>query len=322
MKKSAPQIRKLFFCAAITAIATSASATVSLFEPFNYDPAVATTLKGQKPDTRQWNNAGPAATPIDDATTGMPHVEAGNLTMPAGVPAATGNMAVFGGAGEGTRINVDTSGQTIAVDGTTLYYSLGLKVTSTGHLTATGQILTCFTQYLDGGSGSQTSLGALLWVKPGSDVNHYKLGFGPNGSSAHILWDEGHDYPVGATQFIVASDTQPTTGINADDISRVWYNPTSLGGSAPAPNVTTTLHDFADTANAVVGDMNFFGSFEIRRPPSPSNDYPDINTVFIDELRLGTSYAEVTPTLSAPEPSILGIFVLGVGMFGRRRRGR
>src|SRR5205823_165289 len=180
----------------------------------------------------------------DDASTGMPHPELGNLSVPAQMPSPTGNMGVFGGIGEGTRINVDTSGLTIAADGTTLYYAMALKVGSTGHLTATGQILTCFTQYLNGGSGSQTSLGAVIWVKPGSDTGHYKLGMSSHGSSGEIVWDEAHDYLNGSTQFVVADDTMTTSGINADDISRLWINPTQLGGAEPAANIVTRIKDF------------------------------------------------------------------------------
>src|SRR5205814_2875415 len=168
---------------------------------------------------------------------------------------------------------------------------------SVDHLTATGQILTCFTQYLNGGTGSQSSLGAVLWVKPGSDTGHYKLGMSSRGASGEVVWDESHDYVNGSTQFLVADDTMTTFGVNADDISRLWINPTQLGSAEPAANIVTRLKDFNPSAGS--GDMNFFGSFEIRRPPAGQTvDITDVNSIAIDELRLGTSFAEVTPIVT------------------------
>ena len=113
-----------------------------------------------------------------------------------------------------------------------------------------------------------------------------------------IVWDESHNYVNGSTQFVVADDTQTTFGVNADDISRMWINPTSLGGSEPTPNIATKAKDF--NPNATQGDMNFFGSFELRRVAPPQTvDITDVNSIAIDELRLGTSFAEVTPLATA-----------------------
>jgi hypothetical protein len=276
--------------------AALAAGLVSLHEPFNYDPAAITQLTDQAAPypNHPWNQAGPGG---GDASTGLPHPVAGNLPMPGGMVAARGNMALFGGAGEGTRINVSSDNQTITTDGTTLYYSLALRVASVDHLTATGQILTCFTQYLNGGTGSQSSLGAVLWVKPGSDTGHYKLGLSSRGASAEVVWDESHDYVNGSTQFVVADDTLTTAGQNADDMSRIWFNPIQLGGAEPPANIITKLKDF--NSSATVGDMNFFGSFEIRRPPATQTiNITDVNSIAIDELRLGTSFAEVTPVVT------------------------
>jgi hypothetical protein len=84
-----------------------------------------------------------------------------------------------------------------------------------------------------------------------------------------------------------------TFGVNADDVSRLWLNPTSFGGAEPAPDFATRITDFSPGATS--GDMNFFGSFLIRRVPSGQTNVPGINGVALDELRFGTSYALVTP---------------------------
>src|SRR5439155_19001869 len=104
MHKSKP----LYIAVAIAAVTISSrlatAADVYLYEPFNYPDS--TLLEGQSPDgIRTWNVAGSGA---GDASTGRPHAATGNLSMPAAMPAASGNQAVYGGIGAGTRITLSS----------------------------------------------------------------------------------------------------------------------------------------------------------------------------------------------------------------------
>ena len=80
-----------------------------------------------------------------------------------------------------------------------------------------------------------------------------------------------------------------------------WANPTSLGGAAPAATVSGI--GFTDPTKTI--EEFFFG-------------YQDTNSTsaIFDELRVGTTFASVTPV---PEPSAAVLMGLGAALVGFRR---
>jgi len=99
--------------------------------------------------------------------------------------------------------------------------------------------------------------------------------------------------------------TNPTLvvmGLNAaTDTLEMWLNPTNLGGTAPSADISV--------GSITIGGfdwINFAGEW---------------NNWELDEVRMGTAYADVTPV---PEPStyamILGVLTLGIGFITRKRR--
>src|SRR5205814_1944250 len=87
-----------------------------------------------------------------------------------------------------------------------------------------------------------------------------------------------------------------TSGVNADDISRLWLNPASRGGGESTADITTRITDF--NPSATVGDMNLFGSFLVRMlATGTTSNIPGVNGITIDELRFGTTFAEVTDAM-------------------------
>ena len=75
---------------------------------------------------------------------------------------------------------------------------------------------------------------------------------------------------------------------------RLYVNPTTLGGNAPA------------TASATISFANFsFDTFRIQSGGAEKLD--------VDELRLGTTYASVTP-MAVPEPTTALLLALGGGL--------
>ena len=213
------------------------------------------------------------------------------------MPTPAGNECNYGSLGAGTRIDLSSDHTQLMVNGLTLYYSYALQVNDIGGITSGGQIITSFIQQTGGGTGSQSSLGAVIYIRPGSVANTYNVGISSHGGTAgEVVWESGN-FAIGSTQFLVASDTMTTFGVNADDVSRLWLNPTSLGGAEPAPDIATKITDF--NPGAISGDMNLFGSFLIRRVSSGQTNVPGVTGVTLDELRYGASYALVTPVSSA-----------------------
>ena len=99
-----------------------------------------------------------------------------------------------------------------------------------------------------------------------------------------------------------------------NDVANLYVNPdpSSFGGAAPAPTVTaqtTTGGDYSGTN---------IRSFIFRQGNTLSNVNPAV--VIADELRVGTSYADVTPVPEPASAAALGIAALAV--LGRRRRRR
>ncbi len=82
-------------------------------------------------------------------------------------------------------------------------------------------------------------------------------------------------------------------------------NPTDLANDSG-----TASHTFSDTASGTWGDMTSF-IFSLGGE--------ELGT--IDEIRVGTTLASVTPFTSVPEPASLVMFgMCGIGMLTRRRR--
>ncbi len=92
-------------------------------------------------------------------------------------------------------------------------------------------------------------------------------------------------------------------GIGNETIN-LWVDPTSLGGTAPAATI-------ANNTNYNLGvDNNMFALLASGAT----------STYKFDELRVGTTYASVTPV---PEPiTVLGLASAGLGLAGLRRRFR
>lgn len=84
------------------------------------------------------------------------------------------------------------------------------------------------------------------------------------------------------------------------NLAKLYVNPTSLGGAAPAtPDATVSLDD----------------EFGVRSIAW----YPGANASLgsLDELRLGTTYASVTPLI--PEPAAIGLLAPAAVLLVRRR---
>ena len=225
---------------------------------------------------------------------------AGSLSYP-GVQIASGdNSVLFNGAGgSATGIAAHNLTKLYNIGNVpTLYYSLTFKVTSI--LTAdwggsgnwlTGSFMMGFNQKLqDGTAIGQTDTAAPLLIRTGDPLNasgtandfqSYQLGVGVTAATATRTFDATHNYNPGDTLFLVVSYTF-NAGTN-DDVAKLYVNP--IPGSLEGANtpVVTTSAGALDVINSQIQ------SFYLR------NNSVEPNGTQIDDLRVGTTWADVTP---------------------------
>lgn len=197
-------------------------------------------------------------------------VTAGNLTY-SGLPASTGNKVSFDGGGtDYYRIfAAQTTGN--------IYYSFVLNVSALGSLDATGGYFTSLIQ-----AASTTSFGASVWTRLSTTAGRYNIGISTRSNST-VSW-LATDLVPGTSYFVVA-DYEIISG-TANDVSKIWLNP-ALGGTEPAANAT-----------AVVGTD--LGAVGVERVLLRQDSDPETPFIEMDELRVGSNWASVTPSAAVP----------------------
>jgi hypothetical protein len=204
-------------------------------------------------------------------------VEAGSLSY-TGLAASTGNKITYGGAGsEAYRA---FTGQTSG----TVYASFLLNITSLGTLNTTGGYPLGF---IDNGT---TTFGANMWLRL-SGTSNFNIGINPRTTPANTVWLPTA-YSTGTTYLVVIA-YQMVTG-STNDVVKIWVNPTSFGGTEPTASGTAT-NSLADLASIT--------RFYLRQDGATTT--PNIS---LDELRIGTTWASVTPAAAvAPTTQVSDI---------------
>jgi hypothetical protein len=196
-------------------------------------------------------------------------VATGSLSY-TGFPASSGNKITFDGAG------VDPTKEFTLTSAGTVYYSYLLKVTGFGGM-GSDTAGYCSGLYQ---SPSSTTSGSLVW--------HRRNGTGFDiGLSTRLTSDKSWApaKSLNATYLIVASYKFITGTTN--DSSYLWINPdaSSFGKTEPAPTLVSV-----NNTTDLTGVARFF----IRQ--DFANTTPFIE---MDELRIGTTWADVTRAISA-----------------------
>jgi len=232
-----------------------APATPIVYEPFDY--TVGTALQGQGGWTAL--NTG------DDLL-----IATGNLSYPDLAP-STGNKLSFAGSGIDAYNEFNASGITSGK----VYYSFILKVTD---LTAATEALG---GYFIGFAYDNTNFGATVWTKRVDD-NSYLIGINSrtNTSATKFTTDS---YSKDAEVFIVVSyEVVDGTG---NDVAKIWINPASQDfGAASEPASTLSITNTDGT------DLTSVKRIFIRQ--DSNTETPGIE---LDELRVGDTWAQVTP---------------------------
>jgi hypothetical protein len=227
-------------------------------------------------ESRTWVAAGPAGV--------QPAIVAGSVDVP-GLQASSGNSAAFYGgvSGPSARFVLKTN-----LTSGSVYYSMAIKVTDLGSLGTSGGFMAAFNDST-GTQGSTPSIVAAA-LQTRKDVTGYDLGI-KKASGGSVFDTTAH--AVGETVFVVASYTF-VNGTTNDDIAQLWINPNpSDFGTANSPTPTLTTSGGGDLTNTSASVSQIASFVLFQRGAGSAALQP--GTTIADELRVGTSWASVTP---------------------------
>ncbi len=255
---------------------TSAPATLVVvypspdyYEPFNY--AAGLDLGGQtNADLLTWADvataiAGPFVT-----------VQSNSLSVPGLMP-SIGNSIVFGGLGKGARLSFP------AVTSGTLYYSFAFQVPNTNALSAGGVFIAGFNNSIGTQTNQPSVVGTRVYIR--STNGGYNLGVSKSSSTTtDWVWDP-RTFATNQVLFVVGSYTFNGATTN-DDVSKMWIDPSATTfGAAAEPATTTQTTNGPDITSAQIASFVF-----LQRVTNEQT------AAVADELRIGTTWANVTPS--------------------------
>lgn len=197
-------------------------------------------------------------------------VTSGNLSY-SGLPAATGNKISFdgGGSDDYRAFAAQTAGN--------VYFSCVVNVSNLGSLNTTGTYFIGLIQ-----TASTSAFGGTVWTRLSTTAGRYNIGVSTRSNSV-VSWLAADLIP--GTNYFVVADYEIIAG-TGNDISKIWLNP-PLGGSEPAGDATA----------AVGTDLGAAGIERvlIRQDATTTTPFLDV-----DEIRVGTSWTQVTPSAAVP----------------------
>jgi hypothetical protein len=201
----------------------------------------------------------------------------GSLTYD-GLQAPTGNKVYIPGSNTTTSRDVNAA---ITVTGNVAYFSALINVQDNTQLGTVFIVGTSQNSYFlhfgaTSGNGPVTVLFGRLGIISVNTGANYRLGISNTSGGTPTYTEFATDLNFGTTYLVVVKYDY---SINT---ASLWINPSSLGGSEPAGQVTN---------NSGTSAISAFGSVCIRNASATPKAY-------IDEIRVGTTWAEVTPEAS------------------------
>ncbi len=238
-----------------------------LYEAFNY--TAGDNIGGNSTATSGGSNNNWTTHSNTSGNSGVIGVTAGSLSY-TGLQASTGNKVRLPGSNTTTPRDIN---RPVTVAGSVGYYSFLLNVADNTQLGTGGDYFTGF-----GGTAgtSVTALYARLNIKSVNAGANFRLAISNSTGGTPTFTDFATDLSFGTTYLVVIK--YDFNGASPD-IATLWVNPSSLGGSEPAGGVTNS--------SGTTGQTTFASVFLRNTTATPKAD--------IDEIRVGSTWAEVTP---------------------------
>lgn len=203
-------------------------------------------------------------------------LEAGNLSG-ASLAAATGNRLTWGNPSMSVRLPLETN-----LTSGEVWFSFLMRVDQMGASFTGAGTLAGFT------TGSGTLFGTKINIRP-NGAGGFNLGTSKAGGTTYGDWAPA-DFAPGETVFVVAR-YRFNSGGSTDDLCDLWLNPAGDSFSATVPPPAT----IAAVGNGGA-DLSQIDRFFFRSGGSSTSPVK----LVVDELRLGFTWASVTPTDPPP----------------------
>ena len=286
-------LRKLWLLFLVPALLLqSGSATLLFYD--GYDYTVGEDL-GEGSSVAKWANPKSNITITD-----------GSLSF-SGLQSSSGNSVTVNGGSSNLDGARTAASAWVSQTSGTLYFSFLLKLNSPSGIATSGNG-TPLVNISQSGSASQQLISLNLLNSSGLKLGVLKYpSSGSSVSSAFFATGAGANLAAnGSTTYLVVAKYEWVAG-TANDVVTVWVNPATLGGAEDSDNKVFTSTGTDGTANA--------GRLYISRGPNLN----------LDELRIGTNWAGVTPTTGAPvvvaQPVITESFLTPAGFVLRGSNG-
>jgi hypothetical protein len=286
-----------------------ASAALVYYDGFDY--TVADRVIGQTNATYSETWTDPTAPVQPTGAADTQRISAGNVDFP-GLPTATGQRLTVPRDVQSNiaRINLPGRPYNTSVGTPSAFFSFTMQLlnvnsavldgTGTGQAGSTAQQQGGFIAGLSSGAGTGGMSGAGVYAGQvrirrevaagGVQTGRFQLGIHKNNvapGAAEIVWATSQAFGLNEPVFLVA-EYQFNDATTSDDVTRLWVNP--VPGTLPAPSAISSGGTDVSPAS--------LNSFWFRSDTTSPGDF------VVDELRIGTSFENVTPI---PEPASFAV---------------
>lgn len=247
-------------------------AQATLYEDFNYTVPGFVGGNTNTTDATGSNNWSTHS----NSQTGTIDVISGNLTY-SGLANSNGNKILLPGNNSTVPRDINRGFTTSA---TTIYYSFLLNILDNTQLTAA--ISGTNNYFISLGGTAGTSISSLFGRVAATTTNagaNYRLSISNTSTGTLTYTENPVDLNFGTTYLVVVKYDRTAS----PTVATLWVNPSSLGGAEPASTITN---------NSGTATVTAFASIALRNASATPK-------AEIDEIRVGDTWASVTPEASA-----------------------